>query len=552
MGMERLRAKNVGRVTAVISSDNVAELPLERLRRLVDTQFWPHLTRRMDSQTIESIVKDSKVSGDAIVYVPFGSKQKDYYTQISRKMPSLKLQVVELPQNISPGYVKSINDKPGILALAVDSRGDPLPYIVPGGRFNELYGWDSYFELLGLLESGDQYLHIAESMCFHFCFQIDNYGKILNANRSYYLSRSQPPFLTDMGLKVFNKTHDKSFLSTVYTAAVKEYTTVWMNHPRLDRVTGLSRYRPAGLGVPPEVEPGHFDAVLRPYSHKHHVSIPEFIQLYNDGKVHEKDLDEYFLHDRAIRESGHDTSYRLEGVCADLVTVDLNSLLYKYELQLDEMEGVLGLKKTGYDKAAGNRRQAIDEYLWNNQDSCYYDYNCVTKQQVKYQSATGIWPLWCQVASKTQAKGVVKSLAFLVQAGGLSSCSKKSLDDFSNGGVPRQWDYPNGWAPHQILAWEGLSNYGYKTLAEKLAYKWCKMMVHSFRNFSGIVVEKYNVVDKARPHEVTAEYGNQGSSQDGFGWVNASFVIGLGYLTEEDKKRIDWDVDFDDLRDSKL
>lgn len=523
--------------TTYIQGDKILEPPHQRLKNLVDTQFWHQLTRSMDTKTIYSLVGDTKVKGEGILYLPHSSEQIQYYG-------SLDVNVQDLPKDITPEYVLGINSKPGVLALAMNKNNKPLPYIVPGGRFNEMYGWDSYFELLGLLESGgSEYLYIAESMCLHFCYQIRNYGKILNANRSYYLSRSQPPFLTDMGLRVYHGTGNKEFLAEIYKSAVIEYRTVWMGDPRYDSSTGLSKYRPAGLGVPPEVEPGHFDKLLSPFAKKHGCTVEEFVVLYNDGKTHEPELDDYFLHDRAIRESGHDTSYRLEGVCADLATVDLNSLLYKYEVDLEYIEQELNLKSSKFGEAADKRKEAFTKFLWSSQDSCFYDYNCKTQSQRKYTSSTGLWPLWSRIATQKQAKGIVGTISSLEEHGGLASGSKASLEEFSGGsGVPRQWDYPNGWAPHQMLAWQGLQNYGYDKVAARLAFRWCSMMVHSFRDYSGLVVEKYNVTDPVKPHVVTAEYGNQGSVASGFGWVNASYVVGLGYLEEQERRRLEWGV----------
>lgn len=126
------------------------------------------------------------------------------------------------------------------------------------------------------------------------------------------------------------------FLREAILAAIKEYYTVWVASPRFDPLTGLSRYRPEGIGVPPETEATHFVHVLEPYAKKYGMGVPEFIQAYNkyDGTINEPELDEYFLHDRAVRESGHDTSYRLENVAANLATIDLNALLYKYETDI--------------------------------------------------------------------------------------------------------------------------------------------------------------------------------------------------------------------------
>lgn len=316
----------------------------------------------------------------------------------------------------------------------------------------------------------DDRTDLAKSMVINFCFEIKHYGKILNANRSYYLSRSQPPFLTDMTLRVFNKIrHEEdalNFLKTSILAAIKEYTTVWMAEPRLDPVSGLSRYRPDGLGVPPETEPSHFDSHLGPYARKHGMSIEDFIVAYNDGVVKEPALDEYFLHDRAVRESGHDTSYRLEGICANLATIDLNSLLYKYEIDIAKViEGYfngrlvipeefaiqghpdlkLGAVHTSgaWERRAKKRKMLIDRYLWNEERGIYFDYDTVKKKQSKYESATTFWAMWAGVSSPKQAAKMVEAgLKLFEEHGGLVSGTKESRGRIGLDRPTRQWDYP--------------------------------------------------------------------------------------------------------------
>ncbi len=172
-----------------------------------------------------------------------------------------------------------------------------------------MYGWDSYMESLGLIVN--ERTDLAKSMVQNFCFCIKHYGKILNANRTYYLGRTQPPLLTDMALRVYEKIRHEpgalNFLREAMLAAIKEYYTVWMAPPRFDPLTGLSRYRPGGIGVPPETEASHFTHILEPYAKKYSMEYFEFVRAYNraDGTITEPDLDEYFLHDRAVRESGY-------------------------------------------------------------------------------------------------------------------------------------------------------------------------------------------------------------------------------------------------------
>ena len=145
-------------------------------------------------------------------------------------------------------------------------------------------------------------------------FQIEHYGCILNANRSYYLGRSQPPFLTDLVIRTYKYMLEHAparadeFLRKGILAAIKEYHYVWTSEPRLDPVSGLSRYRPTKHGIPPEVEPGHFDWFLQKYADKYGLTIRELEIAYNGGHIVDSEMDDFFLHDAAVRESGHDTS----------------------------------------------------------------------------------------------------------------------------------------------------------------------------------------------------------------------------------------------------
>ncbi|KAF7861515.1 hypothetical protein EAF04_008078 [Stromatinia cepivora] len=561
-------AKENGREQIILDESRLNENPVNRLARLIQGSFWDRLTRRIDGSVIEIAGRDPKDWTDdprPRIYIPRGApEQHAYYTKVANDRPEVRLDVCWLPEKITPEVVRDMNSKPGLLAVAMEEVVDPstgaktlkgLPFVVPGGRFNELYGWDSYMESLGLIVNDK--VHLAKSMVQNFCFCIEHYGKILNATRSYYLCRSQPPFLTDMALRVFDKIKHEpgslDFLKTSILAAIKEYHSVWTAEPRYDPVTGLSRYRPEGLGVPPETEASHFEHLLEPYAKKYDMTFKEFVEAYNNGKVVEPELDDYFLHDRAVRESGHDTSYRLERVCADLATIDLNSLLYKYEKDIahtirtffnDKLEipaeFCVGDMKPGqlqtssmWDRRARGRKLAIDRYLWNDKKGMYFDYNTLKQEQCTYETATTFWAMWAGVASPQQAASLVtNALPKFEAAGGLLSGTEESRGAVGLDRPNRQWDYPYGWAPQQMLAWTGLLRYNYQEEAERLAYKWLFMITTAFVDFNGVVVEKYDVTRVIDPHKVDAEYGNQGSdfkgvAKEGFGWVNASYVYGL-------------------------
>ncbi|KAK9474449.1 trehalase-domain-containing protein [Dipodascopsis tothii] len=562
-------AKEYGRRSIILDEQRLNENPVDRLSRLIRTQFWDALTRRIDASLLDVIAVDTKAVAGSVsrIYVPPSeTEQYEYYVRAAAAKPHLNLVIEYLPAKVTPEWVKSVNDKPGLLALGMNRCRDPYtgeetlqgkPFVVPGGRFNEMYGWDSYMESLGLLV--DDRVDLAQGMVENFCFEIRHYGKILNANRSYYLSRSQPPFLTDMALRVYERIRhapgSHAFLREAIVAAVKEYAEVWTSAPRLDEATGLSRYRPDGLGIPPETEASHFEHLLAPYAAKWGLSMAEFQRQYNDGDLSEPELDEYFLHDRAVRESGHDTSYRLEKRCANLATIDLNSLLYKYEVDIAKtirthfkdrlvLDDGSVQSSAVWDRRALRRRAAIDKYLWNEAAGMYFDYDTVLREQSDYESATTFWAMWAGVASPAQAaKLMTHALPKLEEFGGLASGTEKSRGEIGLDRPNRQWDYPFGWAPQQILAWVGMIRYGYEADAQRLAYRWLYMMTKAFVDYNGIVVEKYNVTRPIDPHRVEAEYGNQGSdfkgvAKEGFGWVNASYNFGLTLLNSHARRAL--------------
>ena len=559
-------AKDRGERHMVIREAQLAEDPIHRLSRMIRTMFWDNLTRRIDAEGLAKVLLDPKNRSShrrQLLYVPENEPDMlAYYRRVAQERPDLKLDVEALPTHFTPEYVRDLNQRPGLLAIAMEKQVDELtgavdmkgiPFVVPGARFNELYNWDSYFIALGLLEDGR--LDLAKGPVDHFVFEIEHYHKIMNGNRSYYLLRSQPPFLTDFTRRVYarlvadepSRDH-KPWLKRALCAAIKEYRTVWMSEPRWDPATGLSRYHPEGLGVPPETEPSHFTNLLRPYAEKYQCSVNEFTRMYEHGQVHEPELDEYFRHDRAVRESGHDTSYRVERRCANLATIDLQALLYKYEVDIaelirDEFDDDLDGERSAvwFERAAFRQRQ-VDTYLWNEGKGLYFDYDLCQQEQSVYESVTSFWAMWAGMASEAQAQRMMRvSLSKFEATGGLVTGTEESRGPVSLARPNRQWDYPYAWPPHQMLAWEGLARYGYMDDARRLAYRWMFMITTAFVNFNGIVPEKFDAV--ALSHLVTAEYGNQGTQfayvpREGFGWTNASFQVGLTYLTSHMRKAV--------------
>jgi alpha,alpha-trehalase len=576
--------RKAGKDYAALSTDPIFENPVDRTSRLIRELYWDKLTRRVDIDNLKIVLPDDKYRDFAKWYLYVSSKDStalSYFSGIDAAVIAGKrLEVDTLPEPVTPRFVRSLDGRHGILPLALRSAAsgggmEGVPYVVPGGRFNEMYGWDSYFEALGLIE--DDRLDLAKGMVDNFIYEIEHYGMILNGNRTYYLTRSQPPFLTSMALAVYEKmdgsVEAREWLKGALRAAIKEYRTVWAGADRMTE-TGLSRYYGSGLGKPPEVEEGHFNDVYSPLAEERGISVEEFEALYVSGRIEVPELDLFHMHDRAMRESGHDTSYRwfvssfdspgavFRERCADFVTVDLNCLLHKYEIDIartlrDEFGGTLDTK-TGEPEYSGTwyemadkRRNNIRKYLWNDSLRVFLDWNYVNSVPRYYVTAATFYPLWaCHaddpstyiIDSRPCSVMVTNALCLLEESGGLAASAEESLESVKRRGAKRQWDYPFGWAPHQMIAWIGLKNYGFESEANRLIYKWLYMMVRSAADYNGTIPEKYDVV--SRTHDVFAEYGNVGTKFDyitleGFGWMNASCQVGLSYLPPEYRRKLE-------------
>ena len=540
---ELVLSKRHGNEFAQVPLERIEELPTVRISRLIKDYYWLGLTRTMDKQGIQKLLLDTKnnsLNSDKLrIYIPY----KDvfafkYYQHLENSLP---IEAIALPQKITPKFVKGLNNYPGILALKLVSKNNEItgvPFVVPGGRFNEMYGWDSYFESIGLIIDGKK--DLAKAMADNFQYEIDYYGKVLNANRSYYLTRTQPPFYTSLIQEVFKFTRDIDWLKSHLKTAIKEYQTVWMVAGKRLTQNGLNRYFAEGIGMPPECEKGHFDSIIKPYADKHNISLEDYILKYNSGDIENKELNTYFIHDRSVRESGHDTSYRIEGICADLNPVELNALLYKYEMDFGYLTETYlnnsfeSFESSFWYSAANKRAKRMHKYMWNEDKKQYFDFNYITKEQSYFESASNYSPLWAGIVNLETAQTMLKTLMQELKVkGGVVGSSKRSRGEISALRPERQWDYPNGWAPHQMMIWKGLLNYGFNKELQELIYRWLFMITKNAVDYNGTIPEKYNVVTGS--HKVFSEYGNVGTdfeyiTQEGFGWMNASYQYGLSLL----------------------
>ncbi|MFV8335396.1 trehalase family glycosidase [Flavobacterium sp. RSP29] len=551
---ELAQLKNTNSALGEVDLSRIQENPVHRISRKIREDYWNELTRTIDRKGLEQILKDEKTNNEVpTLYVSAKDKQGvAYFQELEKELKNFKVGI--LPENFSMEYVETLNTKPGILALALEQKIYSLqgvPFVVPGGRFNEMYGWDSYFIGVGLII--DNQLEKAMSITENFKYQIIHYGKILNANRSYYLTRTQPPLYSSLLIAIVKKkVPSLEWLRSHLETVILEYNSVWMVQGKRLTPTGLNRYKADGVGMPFEVEPGHFDDILEPYAKKYNLPIREFEKQYLNRTLVDADLDMYFVHDRSLRESGHDTTDRLINTCANLNSVDINSFLYKYEKDVAYLiatyfgntfqVGDVAHTSEEWEQKALFRKDKMNELCWNEKASMYFDYDFVNQEQFPFEAATTFFPLWAGLCDENQAKKLVEvALPQFVKTGGITGSTKTSIATAPKEAPQRQWDYPFGWAPHQILLWEGLINYNYLDKAQEMVYRWLWLITKNAVDFNGTIPEKYDL--EISSHKVFAEYGNVGTefdyiAKEGFGWMNASYQYGLQILNEELKDKL--------------
>lgn len=402
----------------------------------------------------------------------------------------------------------------------------PYSYVVPGGRFNEMYGWDSYFIQLGLLRDGE--IELAKNMVDQLIYEIHHYGSILNANRTYLLTRSQPPMLSPMVLALYAHTQDRDWVQSVLPM-LERYYFFWTVPPHLNPTTGLSRYYALGEGPAPEVlaseqdEQGrtHYDRV-REYYRKFEIDDYD-VNLYYD-REQDTLTDLFYRGDRSMRESGFDISNRFGPFSVDIIhyaPVCLNVLLYKMEADMAEIHDILGQSETAehWRDRAKERHLQIDKFLWDEEAGLYFDYNFQTNSRRPYEFATTFYPLWAGIASAEQAARIVQNLPKFEVSGGLLTSTRVSGN---------QWDAPFGWAPLHLMAVQGLHQYGYVEEANRIARKFVSMLVKEFERY-GTLVEKYDVYSCSSNVSDEIFFGYS-SNEIGFGWTNGVFLELLDFV----------------------
>src|SRR3984957_9717191 len=386
---------------------------------------WDTLTRSMTD--CKSLV-DPKMKVPPVLYLPAGMAEPAAVQKLSSEC---NVRVEHLPMKIDRlGEIDTSKIQPhGLLYLE-------NKYVVPGGRFNEMYGWDSYFIVRGLLRAGR--VELARGMVDNFFYEIENYGAMLNANRTYYLTRSQPPFLSSMFVDVYDALEksgkkDPTWLAKAYADLEKDYE-MWNREPHLAGDTGLSRYYDFGEGPPAEAvqdESGFYRKVstyffFHPEQADHYIqeNLPGTTQsvagsLYSqqvcdvpmtmtraecEKRREFKLSSDYYKGDRSMRESGFDVSFRFGpfgSATHHYAPVCLNSLLYKTEKDLEQISRWLGhsADAENWRKRAEDRKKLITRYLWDEKAGWFFDYNLQTGGRSSYKYATTFYPLWAGLAT---------------------------------------------------------------------------------------------------------------------------------------------------------
>ncbi len=505
-----------------------------RTRAYID-HAWTTLTRSMDNC---SALADSKVATRPVLYLPTQLPPPADLAQIGKHC---HVDVHTLPRRIERlGDIDPAKlPMQGLLYL-------PHPYVVPGGFFNEMYGWDSYFIVLGLV--ADERTELARDMVDNALFEVEYYGGVLNANRTYYLSRSQPPFLSAMMTAVLDDPasfHDKAamqaWLAQAYPLAVSNHD-IWTRSEHLAGDTGLARYFDLGQGpvleardakyyrgvikwllAHPSENPGY---LVKAPEHPDDAEAAQLKSTSCDVRSSKVCADawlkgyrlsaDYYLGDRAMRESGFDVNFHFgpyAGSTHHYASVGLNSLLYRYETDLHDF--ALKLGKTAdaerWTRMAEARQQAMNKYLWHPEAGLYLDYDFVAKKAATDPYITTFYPLWAHAASAAQASAVRDHLTIFERPGGLA------MDHRPSGA---QWDAPFGWAPTNWLAIAGLDAYGFHDDARRLAGKFSATVDRGIAA-DGTIREKYNMVLGNADVHISAGYSQ---NVVGFGWTNGVYL----------------------------
>jgi alpha,alpha-trehalase len=386
----------------------------------------------------------------------------------------------------------------------------PLPhsYVVPGGRFREIYYWDSYFTMLGL--SVSKRIDLIENMVDNFAYLLNTIGHIPNGNRTYYVGRSQPPFFAAM-VQLLSAEKGKE-IGIKYLPELELEHHFWQKNAAILRGPLSSTNRVVALPNG-SILNRYWDenCTPRPESYREDVEI-----AHNSAQKPEI----IYRHLRAAAESGWDFSSRWFAKTDDLATIettdiipiDLNCLLFNLEKTIAESHSLNGNSErfSLYNSFAENRLKSINAYCWNEEKGFYFDHNFVKKEQTPHYTLAAAFPLFFKMATQDQAEKVAKIIMDkFLKTGGLTTTLHQT---------GQQWDAPNGWAPLQWIVYKGFCNYGLFDAANQIKSNWLNTNKRIYKQ-TGKMMEKYNVNDQN-----LEAGGGEYPLQDGFGWSNGVFL----------------------------
>jgi alpha,alpha-trehalase len=483
-----------------------------------------HLYPLFEDVQMNRIFADGKTFVDCLPKQPLEEINKKY--QLERDSPGFNLKEFvlshfDLPISYAADY-RSDRSKTAeenletlwtFLTRQPDAKAGsliplPHPYIVPGGRFGEIYYWDSYFTMLGLQASGR--IELIESMVRNFSHLIETIGYIPNGNRTYYLGRSQPPFYALM-VRLLAGVRGNQTLPEFVDQLKKEYS-FWMKGAESLNESDPTAHHSVRL---PDGE------TLNRYWDENTTPRPE--SFLEDAEVtHQSNQQPETLcrNLRAAAESGWDFSSRwfadevsLHKIhTTDIIPVDLNCLLLNLERTIAEAYRIAGDVEASsqYHSLAERRIAAIQKHCWNPERGFYFDFDFVQGKQKQGMSLAGVFPLFFNIAADSQAERVAAHIReeFLKPGGVVCTLIQTG----------QQWDYPNGWAPLHWITVVGLENYGHRELAAEIAERWERLNSDVFKR-TGKLMEKYNVVDTK-----LEAGGGEYPGQDGFGWTNGVLI----------------------------
>ena len=410
------------------------------------------------------------------------------------------------------GYVTSLWPVLTQTAVTVPAystlQPEPEPYIVPGGRFREGYYWDSYFTALGLEQDNQHALSV--DILKDFAYDIDRYGHVPNGNRSYYLSRSQPPFFSYL-VELVAKRDGAATIVTYLPELQKEYD-YWMD--------GAGRTRP-GSAYRNVVRLANGVVLNRNYDDRAAPRDESYREDIQTAALSPRPAPVVWQNLRATAASGWDFSSRwlADGKSLatvrtlDILPVDLNSLMFHLEATLAQGYFLKGdvIRGTEYTLRAILRADAIRQLMWDDRAGAFTDYVWTERRTTGLVTAATLYPLYVGLASARQAGAVAATVTgTLLKPGGIVTTPVDS---------GQQWDAPNGWAPLQWIGVQAFSGYGYNDLARTIATRWVEKNIAGYEQ-QGKLVEKYNVTTSGGDAGGGGEY----ATQIGFGWTNGVLV----------------------------